>query len=387
MGKKGTVFFTLFFYCTLASADQWTSSNTWTVLCFILSGILILLLALGFIMFRRLKVQYENLLREVEATRQAKEQEQPKKQDPPRQEEPKPEPQPLQESFVYQGQPAQPEPQPMIAVPTPAPSADNGKKHKLLVIEDHKEIRLYLKLLFASEYNLFMAENGEEGLKTAQEILPDLIITDVMMPVMNGFECCQHLKENLETCHIPIILLTALIDDENVMKGIELGADDYILKPFKPEILKTKVKRLIKSREELKGIYGRLLTPAETPEEEKEQEEELKFMEDPFIAQIVELTNQNMQSPDFNVKKLADMLETSQPTLYRRVKLITNFTINEFIRGIRLKRSAELLRTRKYSVQEVAEMVGYKDQATFRKHFVDFYGTTPSTFTNTGQKN
>ena len=268
-----------------------------------------------------------------------------------------------------------------IANSITAKPIDNPEtKYKLLVVEDHADIRLYLRVLFSSTYNIIMAENGEEGVRMARKEIPDLVITDVMMPVMNGFECCRILKEDLKTCHIPIILLTALTDDENIVKGIELGADDYILKPFNPEILRTKVKRLIKSRTELKRIYTKLLMPSITVNGSQEENTETIIIEDPFITQILNIVNENLQNPEFNVKKLAEMLNMSQPTLYRKVKQLTNFTIIELVRGVRLKRSAELLRSRKYNVQEVAEMVGYNDIPTFRKHFVDFYGTTPSTF-------
>ena len=268
-----------------------------------------------------------------------------------------------------------------IANSITAKPIDNPEtKYKLLVVEDHADIRLYLKVLFSATYNIIMAENGEEGVRIARKEIPDLVITDVMMPVMNGFECCRILKEDLKTCHIPIILLTALTDDENIVKGIELGADDYILKPFNPEILRTKVKRLIKSRTELKRIYTKLLMPSITVNGSQEENTETIIIEDPFITQILNIVNENLQNSEFNVKKLAEMLNMSQPTLYRKVKQLTNFTIIELVRGVRLKRSAELLRSRKYNVQEVAEMVGYNDIPTFRKHFVDFYGTTPSTF-------
>ena len=268
-----------------------------------------------------------------------------------------------------------------IANSITAKPIDNPEtKYKLLVVEDHADIRLYLRVLFSATYNIIMAENGEEGVRMARKEIPDLVITDVMMPVMNGFECCRILKEDLKTCHIPIILLTALTDDENIVKGIELGADDYILKPFNPEILRTKVKRLIKSRTELKRIYTKLPMPSITVNGSQEENTETIIIEDPFITQILNIVNENLQNPEFNVKKLAEMLNMSQPTLYRKVKQLTNFTIIELVRGVRLKRSAELLRSRKYNVQEVAEMVGYNDIPTFRKHFVDFYGTTPSTF-------
>lgn len=252
-------------------------------------------------------------------------------------------------------------------------------KHKILIIEDHKDIRLYLKILFSANYTVFLAENGEEGVRLARKEMPDIILSDIMMPGMDGFECTRILKEDIKTCHIPIILLTALMGETNMVKGIELGADDYILKPFNPEVLLSKVKRLIKNRIELKQTYMKLMMANNTTnatEEEKEQKE------DPFIRQLFEYVEKNLQNPDFNVKRLAEMLNMSQPTLYRRVKMLTNYTIIELIRGVRMKRAAELLKTKKYSIQEVSEMVGYNDAPTFRKHFVDFYGSTPSTFAN-----
>ena len=252
-------------------------------------------------------------------------------------------------------------------------------KYKILVIEDHKDIRLYFKILFSANYHLLMAENGEEGIRLARKEVPDIIISDIMMPGLDGFECTRILKEDIKTCHIPIILLTALMGETNMVKGIELGADDYILKPFNPEVLMSKVKRLIKNRIDLKQTYMKLMmenNTANITEEEKEKKE------DPFIRQLFDYVENNLQNPDFNVKRLAEMLNMSQPTLYRRVKMLTNYTIIELIRGVRMKRAAELLKTKKYSIQEVSEMVGYNDAPTFRKHFVDFYGSTPSTFAN-----
>ena len=258
--------------------------------------------------------------------------------------------------------------------------SSNGK-HKILIIEDHKDIRLYMKILFSPYYTLIMAENGEEGIRIARKEMPDIIISDVMMPGLNGFECTKILKEDIKTCHIPIILLTALVGDTNMVKGLELGADDYILKPFNPDILHSKVKRLIKNRLDLKQTYMKLMMANNNDNSNLVQEKE-EQKEDPFIRQIFDLVEKNLQNPDFNVKRLAEMLNMSQPTLYRRVKMLTNYTIIELIRGVRLKCAADLLRTKRYNIQEVSEMVGYNDAPTFRKHFVDFYGTTPSTFLN-----
>lgn len=256
-------------------------------------------------------------------------------------------------------------------------------KLKLLIIEDNTDIRFYMKIIFSNLYQVFLAENGQEGVEVARRELPNLILTDVMMPVMDGFECLRVLKEDFRTCHIPVIILTALTSDEDIVKGTDLGADDYILKPFNPEVLRAKVKRLMRSRVELKQIYTKLLTSA-TPSSAHQDEEVIDAtttkVEDPLIEKIVELVKANLQNPEFNVKSLADMLFMSQPTLYRKVKQITGFTIIELVRGVRLKEAAELLKTKQYGIQEVSEMVGYNDVPTFRKHFVALYGTTPSTF-------
>lgn len=256
-------------------------------------------------------------------------------------------------------------------------------KLKLLIIEDNTDIRFYMKIIFSNLYQVFLAENGQEGVEVARRELPNLILTDVMMPVMDGFECLRVLKEDFRTCHIPVIILTALTSDEDIVKGTDLGADDYILKPFNPEVLRAKVKRLMRSRVELKQIYTKLLTsatPSSTHQDEEVIDATTTKVEDPLIEKIVELVKANLQNPEFNVKSLADMLFMSQPTLYRKVKQITGFTIIELVRGVRLKEAAELLKTKQYGIQEVSEMVGYNDVPTFRKHFVALYGTTPSTF-------
>ena len=256
-------------------------------------------------------------------------------------------------------------------------------KLKLLIIEDNTDIRFYMKIIFSNLYQVFLAENGQEGVEVARRELPNLILTDVMMPVMDGFECLRVLKEDFRTCHIPVIILTALTSDEDIVKGTDLGADDYILKPFNPEVLRAKVKRLMRSRVELEQIYTKLLTsatPSSTHQDEEIIDATTPKVEDPLIEKIVELVKANLQNPEFNVKSLADMLFMSQPTLYRKVKQITGFTIIELVRGVRLKEAAELLKTKQYGIQEVSEMVGYNDVPTFRKHFVSLYGTTPSTF-------
>ena len=265
-----------------------------------------------------------------------------------------------------------------------AQSVTNEEKKTILIVEDHKDIRLYLKVLFGNEYNLLMATNGQEGVDMAMKELPDLIICDVMMPIKDGFECCREVKECPETCSIPFIMLTAKVEDDDIIHGLELGADDYVLKPFTPGILKAKVSNLINGRQTLKQMYAKLFKlpgadAVDADETEQPGKEEAKA-EDPFITSVIKIVEENICEADFSVKKLASELNMSQPTLYRKVKQSTDYTIIELIRGVRMRRAGVLLKTKQYGVQEVAEMVGYNDIPTFRKHFVDAFGTTPSTY-------
>lgn len=261
-------------------------------------------------------------------------------------------------------------------------TAADQKKETILIIEDHKDIRMYLNVLLRNEYNLLMATNGQEGVDIATKELPDLIICDVMMPVKNGFECCHEVKEGLETCNIPFIILTAKVEDEDIIHGLELGADDYLLKPFTPSILMAKIRNLINGRQALKQIYSKLFTSPDMdiPNDATEQLAEEARKEDPFINSVIKIVEENICEADFSVKKLAAEMNVSQPTLYRKVKQSTDYTIIELIRGVRMRRASVLLKTKQYAVQEVAEMVGYNDIPTFRKHFVEAFGTTPSTY-------
>ena len=218
----------------------------------------------------------------------------------------------------------------------------------------------------------------------AMKELPDLILCDVMMPVKDGFECCREVKECPDTCGIPFIMLTAKVDDDDVIHGLELGADDYVLKPFTPGILKAKVGNLINSRQALKQMYTTLFklpgTDVVSTDDEAGLSEEEEKKEDPFITSVIKIVEENICEADFSVKKLAAEMNMSQPTLYRKVKQSTDYTIIELIRGVRMRRAGVLLKTKQYGVQEVAEMIGYNDIPTFRKHFVDAFGTTPSTY-------
>lgn len=261
----------------------------------------------------------------------------------------------------------------------------------LLIIEDNAEIQQYIGLLFEEHYQLLFAQNGEEGIQTAIQQKPDLIISDIMMPVKDGIACCKELRENLTTAHIPIILLTAKTEEADQLVGMKVGADDYLMKPFNPEILKVKVENLIRSREQLKRLYTKAVIRS-TTSAEKHVDAETETSEgaiseatvsvanSSFMQQTINLIEKNLTNPEFNVRILARELNMSQPTLYRKIKKESDLSISEVIRSVRMSKSASLLMDKRYSIQEVAEMVGFNDIATFRKHFMEQFGVQPSKY-------
>lgn len=248
---------------------------------------------------------------------------------------------------------------------------------KILVIDDSDQIRWFLKHVFVKEYEIFEARNGDEGIKVAHEVLPDLVLCDVMMPVKDGFETCKELKSDTRTSQIPVVMLTAKVESEDVITGIEAGADDYITKPFDVEILRSKLNSLVKRREQLKQYFTSNLAGSSTKETVTN---EPSIPSNPFMDLVIKNIEMHLDDSTFEAKILADSLNMSLPTLYRKIKQFSDCSILELTRTIRLKKAAELIQTQQYSVQEVAEMVGFNDTATFRKRFTEQYGTTPSQY-------
>lgn len=246
----------------------------------------------------------------------------------------------------------------------------SGKQ--ILIIEDNEEMRGYVASLLEKEYVVREACDGQKGFDLATEILPDLIISDIMMPVKDGFACCEALKLQLKTAHIPIIMLTAKAEDADLLKSMRIGVDDYLMKPFNPEVLRAKAGNLIRSREQLKRLYTRMLFPRQSDGECEEK--------DLFMQKVISLIEQNLTNPDFNAKVLAERLNYSQPTLYRKIKQYTDQSIIEVIRSVRMSKAASLLLEKRYSVQEVCEMVGYNDMNTFRQFFSKQFGVSPSRY-------
>ena len=250
---------------------------------------------------------------------------------------------------------------------------------KLLVVDDSDQIRWFLKHVFASEYQVFEAPNGEQGVKVAQKECPDLVLCDVMMPVMDGLTATREMKAIPELAQTPVVLLTAKVESEDVIAGIECGADDYITKPFDVEVLRSKVMSLLKRREDMKQFYAHAVPGSLSSGEVGDSKEE-EGPSNLFMDSVIRTIEENLDDPSFEAKVLADALNMSLPTLYRKIKLYSDSSILELTRSVRLKKAAELISMQRYSVQEVSEMVGFNDTATFRKRFTEQYGVTPSQY-------
>lgn len=247
---------------------------------------------------------------------------------------------------------------------------ETGKK--LLVIDDSDQIRWFLKYVFNKEYQILEARNGQDGINVALKEEPDLILCDVMMPVKDGYETCREIKNDPKMAQTPVVMLTAKVESEDVITGIEAGADDYITKPFDVEILRSKINSLMKKRDDMKRYFSNSSAASHN--------EENTLSTNPFMDAVVKNIEKHLDDSTFEAKVLADSLNMSLPTLYRKIKQYSDLSILELTRNIRLKKAAELLASQQYSVQEVAEMVGFNDTATFRKRFTEQYGVTPSQY-------
>ncbi|MDP4275623.1 MAG: hybrid sensor histidine kinase/response regulator transcription factor, partial [Bacteroidota bacterium] len=253
--------------------------------------------------------------------------------------------------------------------------SDQNFDYDILVVDDNPELLDYLEMIFKDKYNVHRAVNGIEALDMIHNDEPDLVISDVMMPKMDGIELCKNIKNNLTSCHIPVILLTAKTAVEHRIEGIEVGADDYISKPFYPEFLKVRVEKLIESREKLieKFRSDNVLIPKKVA---KNPQDEI------FVQKIIDIVMKNMSNEDFSVEELGISVGMSRSNLFRKLKTITGQTPIEYIYFIRLKHSMDLLLERKLNVSEIAYEVGYKNPSSFSKSFRKQYGKAPSDFLN-----
>tara|TARA_R110001583_G_scaffold14966_5_gene62057 strand:- start:616 stop:2379 length:1764 start_codon:yes stop_codon:yes gene_type:complete len=243
----------------------------------------------------------------------------------------------------------------------------------LLVVDDNKDIRTFLKQALSERYIIYEAENGKKGLEIANKLLPNIIVTDLLMPVMDGIELCNEIKSNKETSHIPVIMLTAKLSQESEIEGLKTGADAYIRKPFDIEILELKLDNISKNREKLRNQFKKEITfhPKDVT---------VITLDEKFLQQAIEIVEKHMMNTDFNVEMLVKEMGLSRSNLYLKLKEITGLSSSEFIRNIRLKRAVQLFEKSDYSVKEIMYMAGFNTASYFAKCFKKQFGVIPSEY-------
>lgn len=243
----------------------------------------------------------------------------------------------------------------------------------ILLVDDNEEIVEFVTSILIQDYTILSAENGEEAISILHKEPVDLVISDVMMPVMDGFELCKRIKTTFEISHIPVILLTAKNTLQSKIEGLETGADAYIEKPFSPAHLKVQMSNLLKNRHKIREYFAstplvHINTIAHTKEDET------------FLENIHNCILREIENTALDVEHLSRSVNMSRVSLYRKIKAISDLTPHELINITRLKKAAELLSTQQYKIYEVAMMVGYKSQTHFGKNFIKQFGMSPSQY-------
>ncbi|MDE6175437.1 MAG: substrate-binding domain-containing protein [Duncaniella sp.] len=262
----------------------------------------------------------------------------------------------------------------------------DAEKPLLLVIDDNEDIRKMIGELLGDDYTVIFAANGKEGIHLAAKYVPDLIVCDVMMPVMDGLECCRRIKDEISTSHIPVLLLTACSMDEQRAQGYESGADAYVAKPFNTAVLKSRCKNLIENRRRIKNLWANSGTPLAPSPQENARPATIPApaptagsdIENEFYARFLEIVSAEMGNPELNVDQLASKMGLGRSQFYRKIKALTNYTPVELLRNLRLKRSRELLATTQKTISEIAYEVGFSAPAYFTRCYKESFGETPS---------
>lgn len=251
----------------------------------------------------------------------------------------------------------------------------------LLIVDDNEDIRKYIRSIFEKEYKIIEAINGKDGVEKATTQIPDIIISDLMMPEMDGFEFCKILKADEKTSHIPIVMLTAKANVESRIEGFELGADDYLVKPFNSQEMQARVKNLLVIREKLKKYYQK-----NSNQHSVDIGVKINVIDEQFIKKIRDIIDVHLSDSQFSIEQLADEVSLSTTQLRRKIKALSNQTIVEFIRNYRLEKAAQLLTQNAGNVSEIAFNVGFDSLSYFSKVFQETYGVLPSDFRDNNQK-
>ena len=244
-------------------------------------------------------------------------------------------------------------------------------KECILIIDDNADVRDYVKSLLKEEYTVIEAPDGRAGLKKAMKYVPDAIICDVMMPVMDGLECCRKLKTELQTSHIPVMLLTACSLDEQRIQGFECGADSYISKPFNSKLLLVRLRNLMDNHKRLKQFFGDKTTLSK---------ESVSEVDKGFVDRFRELIEENLADSELSVEDLGSKMGLSRVQLYRKIKALTNYSPNELVRIARLKKAASLLASSEKTISEITYEVGFTSPSYFTKCYKEYFGESPTDF-------
>lgn len=246
-------------------------------------------------------------------------------------------------------------------------------KETVLVIDDNQDIRDYVRSVLQDEYNIIEAANGQEGIRMAMKYVPDVIICDVMMPVMDGMECCRRLKSELQTSHIPVMMLTAYAVDEQKIKGYECGADSYISKPFSARLLTVRLRNLIDNRHRLQQVFA-------DGSSASLQKVSVSDVDKGFLEKLRRLIDQRLSDPNLSVEELGEQIGLSRVQLYRKSKALCGYAPNELLRIARLKRASSLLASTDKTVAEITYEVGFSSPSYFTKCYKDYFGESPTEF-------
>jgi len=243
----------------------------------------------------------------------------------------------------------------------------------ILVVEDHDNFRAYIRQSLESTYRVAEAVNGEEGFSKALELKPDLVISDVTMPKMDGFELCEELRGNELTSHVPIILLTARASGESKLEGLETGADDYLTKPFESRELLIRIKNLIEQRQRLREKFSRAVIA-------EPKDITITSLDEMFLRRAIEIVEKHMSDVDFDVETFSREVGVSRTRLHRKLKALTDQSTTEFIRTLRLKRAAKLLAGQTGNVTDIAYEVGFNNLSYFIRSFKKLFNESPSAY-------
>ncbi|NNG11163.1 MAG: response regulator, partial [Arenibacter sp.] len=252
-------------------------------------------------------------------------------------------------------------------------SKSRSKLPVLLIVDDNPDIRSFIKQILTKSYAIYEAENGQEGIELAKKIMPNVVICDILMPVMDGIAFCKLMKEHQETSHIPIIILTAKSSQESEVQGLQLGVDEYLRKPFNFELLQLKLSNIVKRREQMRKRFNRDITL-------QPNEVTVTSMDEKFLSQAIQIVEKHMMNTDFNVEMMVSEMGLSRSNLYLKFKELTGLSSSEFIRNVRLKRAVQLFDQSDLSVKEIMYMTGFNTASYFSKCFKKQFGVVPSEY-------